>query len=47
MNEIVNQFFLAEDKFMTEMHLKLPGFTYTGCGPFTKYKERIQILKGT
>ena len=27
MNEIVNKFLLAGDKFMPEMHLKQPGFT--------------------
>ena len=27
MNEIVNQFLLARDKFMPELHLKQPGFT--------------------
>ena len=29
MNEIVNKFLLAEDRFMPEMHLKQLGFTYT------------------
>ena len=47
MNEIVNKFFLAGDKFMPEMHLKQPGFTYSACGPFTKNKERIQKFKET
>ena len=42
MNEIVNTFLLAGDKFMPEMHLKQPGFTYTACSPFTKNKERIE-----
>ena len=42
MNEIVNKFLLAGDKFMPEMHLKQPGFTYSVCGPFTKNKERIR-----
>ena len=28
MNEIVNTFLLVGDKFMLEMHLKQPGFTY-------------------
>ena len=28
MNEIVNKFLLAGDKFMHEMHLKQTGFTY-------------------
>ena len=39
MNEIVNKLLFAGDKFMPEMHLKLPGFTYSACGPFTKNKE--------
>ena len=42
MNEIVNEFLLVGDKFMPEMHLKQPGFTYSACGPFTKNKERIE-----
>ena len=45
MNEIVYKFLLAGDKFMSEMHLKQPGFTYSACGPFTKNKERIQKVK--
>ena len=47
MNEIVNKFLLAGDKFMPEMHLKQPGFTYSACGPFTKNKKRIQKFKET
>ena len=47
MNEIVNKFLLARDKFKSEMHLKQPGFTYSACGPFTKNKERIQKFKET
>ena len=42
MNEIVNKFLLVGDKFMPEMHLKQPGFTYSACGPFTRNKERIE-----
>ena len=42
MNKIVNTFLLAEDKFMPEMHLKQPGFTYSACGQFTKNKERTE-----
>ena len=45
MNEIVNKFLIADDKFTPEMHLKQPGFTYSGCGPFTKTKERIESLR--
>ena len=47
MNEIVKKFLLAGDKFMPEMHLKQPGFTYSTCGLFTKSKERIQTFKET
>ena len=47
MNEIVNKSLLAGDKFMAEMHLRQPEFTYSGCGPFTKSKERIQKFKET
>ena len=47
MNEIVNNFLLAGDKFMPEMHLKQPVFTYSACGQFTKNKERIQKFKET
>ena len=42
MNKIVNRFLLAGDKFIPEMHLKQPGFTYNACRPFTINKERIQ-----
>ena len=42
MNEIINKFLLVGDRFMPEMHLKEPGFTYSACGPFTKNKERIE-----
>ena len=47
MNEIFNTFLLAGDKFVPEMHLKQPGFTYSACGPFTKNKERIRKFKET
>ena len=47
MNEIVNKFLLVGDKFMPEMHLKQPGFTYSACGSFTKNKERIEEFMQT
>ena len=31
MNEILNKFLLVSGKFMPEMHLKQPGFTYSAC----------------
>ena len=47
MNDIINKFLLAGDKFMPEMYLRQPGFTYSACGPFTKNKKRIQTFKKT
>ena len=47
MDEILNKFLLAGDKSMPEMHLHLPGFTYSVCGPFTKNKERIEKFMQT
>ena len=47
MNETVNKFLLAGDKFVPEMHLKQREFTYSACGPFTETKERIQEFKET
>ena len=40
MNEIVNKFCLAGDKFKPEMHLRQNQFTYSACGPFNKNKKR-------
>ena len=47
MNEILNKFLLVGDKFMSEMHLKQPSFTYSACGLFTKNKERIKKFMQT
>ena len=38
---------MAGDKFMSEMHVRQPGLTYSVCGPFTKNKKRIQKFKQT
>ena len=47
MNNIINKFLLAGDKFMPEMHLRQPQFVYSACGPFTRHKERIKKFKQT
>ena len=47
MNEIINKFLLTGDKFIPEMHLRQPVFTYSACGPFTKHKERIRKFSQT
>ena len=44
MNEIVNKFLLAGDKFIPEMHLKQPGFTYNVCSLFTKKQRKNSKL---
>ena len=48
MNEIVNKFLLAGVKFMPEIHLRQPEFTYSACGPITKNTQKTQkiIQKG-
>ena len=43
----MNKFLLLGDKFMPEMHLKQPGFTYSVCDPFTKNKQRIEKIMQT
>ena len=45
MNAIVKKLSLAGDKFMSGIHLKQPGFTYSACSceSFTKSKERKKI----
>ena len=40
MSNTINKLLLAGDKFMPEMHLRQPQFTYSACGPFTKYKQK-------
>ena len=47
MNKIVNKCLLAGDKFIPEMHLKKPAFTYSACGTFTRNKQRIQKFMQT
>ena len=47
MNNIINKFLLAGDKFMPEMHLKQPQLVYSACRPFTRHKERIKKFKQT
>ena len=47
MNNVINRFLLAGDKFMPEMHLRQPRFVYSACGPFTRHKERTKEFKRT
>ena len=47
MNKIINKFLLTGNKFMIELPLEQPGFTYSACGPFTTHRERIQKFRET
>ena len=47
MNNTINTFLLAGGKFMPEIHLRQPQFTYSACGPFTMHEQRIQKFKET
>ena len=47
MNEIVNTFLLAGDKFMPEMHFRQHRFTTVVEDLFTENKERLQITENT
>ena len=38
---------MTGDKFMPELHLKQPGFTYSAWGAFTTHRERIQNFRET
>ena len=46
MNEIVNKFLSNGDKFIPEMHLKQPEFTYSVCVEhLLKTKKELKNLK--
>ena len=47
MNEIVNKILMAGDKFMPDMLLKQPGFTYNASGSFTRNKQRTEKFMQT
>ena len=54
MNELINRFLLAGDKFIAKMQLRqyaalnnIPAFTYSACGPITKSKEKIRKCRET
>ena len=46
-SNVINKFLLVGDKFMPEIHLRQPQFTYSACGPFIKHEQRIQKFKET
>ena len=44
-NKMVNELLLAEDKFMTEMNLRQPGFTCSTCGHLQETNKEYKNLK--
>ena len=47
MNEILNKFLLGGDKFMPEINLRQPKFSYSASELLTRNKKRIQNFKET
>ena len=47
MNKIIDKFLLTGDKFISKLHLRQPGFTYSACGPFTEHRQRIKKIRET
>ena len=45
MNEIVNKFLLAGDRFMAEMHLRQPDLRIVLVDQLQKNKERIKKIQ--
>ena len=45
MNEVVNKFSLAGEKFLSIMHLWQPGFTFNACVIFTNNIGRTRKVK--
>ena len=45
MNEIVNDFLLAGDKFMPDMHLRQPRFTFVLVDHLPKTRKESKTLK--
>ena len=44
MNNTINKFLLAGDKFMPEMHLRQPGFTYSHAVNLLNTKKELKNL---
>ena len=38
---------MTSNKFMLELHLKQPRFTYSACGKFARHRERVQKFRET
>ena len=47
MNKIINKFLFTGDKYMPELHLKQPEFTYSVNGSLTKQRKIIKKFRET
>ena len=45
MNKVIDKSLLAGDKFMPEMHLKQPGFSYSAFDRLLKTKKEFKSLR--
>ena len=45
MNNVINKFLLAGDKFIPEMHLRQSQFVYSARGPFTRHKRELKKIR--
>ena len=45
MNDIANKLLLTGDKFIPEMHLRQPEFTYSACEPTAKKECKDIFVK--
>ena len=45
MNKIISKFLLTGNKFMLEIYLKQPGFTYSACVPLNIANEFKNLEK--
>ena len=43
----INKLLFTGDKFMPELNLKQPGFTFSACGRFTKHCEKVKKFRET
>ena len=46
-NKIINNFLLTVGKFIPELYLKPPEFSYSACGDFTKHCKKIKKFRET
>ena len=45
MNKIIDNFLFPGENFMSQLHLRQPGFTYSAYGPIGKHHKMIQKFR--